>query len=110
MIHRKKNPKGQVHEDWGLVSYDKAREIYIFRQFHVEGFANQYILEKLAEDGQSISFVTEMIENIPPGWKARETYRIISPDEFIEVFELASPYKDFELYTENRFQRIHSHR
>ena len=107
---QEKNPKGEVHEDWGVISYDKARETYIFRQFHVEGFVNQYILEKLAEDGQSISFVTEMIENIPPGWKARETYRIISPDEFVEVFELAPLGKEFELYTENRFQRVHSNR
>lgn len=107
---QEKNPKGEVHEDWGLVSYDKARETYIFRQFHVEGFVNQYILEKLAQDGQSISFITEMIENIPPGWKARETYRILSPDQFVEVFELAAPGKEFELYTENRFQRVRSNR
>jgi hypothetical protein len=44
-------------------------------------------------------FVMEAIKNIPPGWKARETYRIVGPDEFIEVFEL---------YTENRFQRMRS--
>ena len=103
---QEKNPKGEVHEDWGLISYDKTRETYIFRQFHVEGFVNQYILEKLAEADQSISFVTEAIENIPPGWKARETYRILSQDEFVEVFELAAPGKEFELYTENRFQRV----
>ena len=107
---QEKNPKGEVHEDWGLISYDKARETYIFRQFHVEGFVNQYILDKLAEDSQTISFVTESIENIPPGWKARETYHILSPDEFVEVFELAPPGKEFELYTENRFQRVHSNR
>ena len=90
----------------GVISYDKARETYIFRQFHVEGFVNQYLLEKVAEDGQTISFVTEAIENISPGWKARETYRLLGPDEFIEVFELAAPGKEFELYTENRFQRV----
>ena len=105
---QEKNPKGEVHEDWGVVSYDKARETYVFRQFHVEGFVNTYVLDTLAEDGQTISFVTEGIENIPPGWKARETYQIRGPDEFIEVFELAGPGKDFEVYTENRFKRIHS--
>jgi len=105
---REKNPKGEVHEDWGLVSYDKARETYVFRQFHIEGFVNTYVLDTLAEDGQTISFVTEGIENIPPGWKARETYQIRGPDEFIEVFELAGPGKGYEVYTENRFQRVHS--
>lgn len=107
---QEKNPKGEVHEDWGFVSYDKARETYVFRQFHVEGFVNQYVLDKLAEDGQILSFVTEGIENIPPGWKARETYQMLGPDEFIEVFELAGPGKEFEVYTENRFQRVHSNR
>src|SRR5688572_25932688 len=37
-----KNPKGEVHEDRGLVSWDRARRRFVFRQFHVEGFVNQY--------------------------------------------------------------------
>ena len=105
---QEKNPKGEIHEDWGLVSYDRARETYVFRQFHVEGYVNQYVLDKLADDGQLIRFVTEGIENIPPGWKAKETYRILGPHEFIEIFELAAPGKDLEVYTENRFPRIRS--
>ena len=103
-----KNSNGEIHEDWGLFSYDRARETYVFRQFHVEGFIKQYLLEKIAEDGQTISFVTEEIENISPGWKAKEGYQILGPDEFIEIFELAGPGKEFKVYTENRFQRIRS--
>jgi hypothetical protein len=38
------------------------------------------------------------IENIPPGWRARETYRFSGPDEFIELFELAEPGKEFTPY------------
>jgi len=105
---QEKNPNGEIHEDWGFISYDRTRETYIFRQFHIEGFVNHFILNELAEGDQAISFVTEVIENIPPGWKARETYRILGSDEFIEVFELAPPDKEFELYTENRFQRVRS--
>jgi len=37
--------------------------------------------------------------------KPRETYKFITADEFIEVFELAEPGKDFERYTENRYRR-----
>jgi hypothetical protein len=81
-----KNPNGEIHEDWGFISYDRTRETYIFRQFHTEGFVNHYVLNELTEENQAISFVTEGIENIPPGWKARETYRILGPEEFIEVF------------------------
>jgi hypothetical protein len=105
---QEKNPKGEIHEDWGLISFDRARETYVFRQFHVEGFVNQYVLDKLAEDGQTLSFVTEEIENISPGWKARETNRILGPDAFIEVFELAAPDKEYEVYSENHFHRVRS--
>ncbi len=102
---QEKNPQGEIHEEWGLISYDKTRERHVFRQFHVESFVNQYVLDQVTEGGESITFITEDIENIPSGWRARETYRILSPDEFIEVFELAAPGKEFEVYGENRFWR-----
>jgi hypothetical protein len=103
---QEKNPKGEVHEEWGFISYDRARETVIFRQFHIEGFVNQYVLNELAEDSQTIGFITEGIENIPPGWLARETYRIFGPNEFVEAFEIAGPGKGFEVYSENRLQRV----
>ena len=105
---QEKNPNGEIHEDWGIISYDRARETYIFRQFHIEGFVNQYLLDKIAEDGQSISFVSEEIENISPGWQAKESYRIMGPDEFVEVFELAAPGKGFKNYSESPFYRMGS--
>ena len=40
----------------------------------------------------SVSF-----ENFSNEWKARESYEVISADEFIETFELAEPGKDFGL-------------
>lgn len=100
-----KNPKGEVHEDWGLLSFDKGRKQFVLRQFHAEGFVNQYVQSGIAPDGKSFAFTTEQIENIPAGWRARETYRIVSPDEFVEVFELAEAGKGFEIYTENRYRR-----
>src|SRR5499426_4737831 len=42
-LPQEKNPKGEVHEDWGLFSYDSARKKLVFRQFHGEGFVNQYV-------------------------------------------------------------------
>jgi len=99
------NPKGEVHEDWGLISYDQGRKKFVLRQFHVEGFVNQYVLDSLSEDGKTLVFVTEGIENIPEGWRARETYKILSDDEFTETFELAAPELHFEVYIENHFKR-----
>ncbi len=98
-----KNPKGEVHEDWGMISYDRARRKFVLRQFHVEGFVNQYAAEPLRD--RVLVFHSEAIENIPPGFRARETYTITGPDTFRERFEIAEPGKDFELYSETRFRR-----
>jgi hypothetical protein len=100
-----KNPKGEIHEDLGFISYDKMRKKFILRQFHVEGFVNQYTLGIVSTDSKSLSFDTESIENIPAGWRARETYKILNNDEFVEIFELAPPGKEFSVYTENSFKR-----
>jgi len=32
-------------------------------------------------------------------------YKILGPDEFTEVFEIAEAGKDFELYSEGHFKR-----
>jgi hypothetical protein len=99
------NPKGEVHEDWGLFSYDRNRKLFVLRQFHLEGFVNQYVLDQPVSGAKALTFVSEGIENIPPGWRARETYRIVDANQFTETFELAAPGKQFELYTEGHFKR-----
>jgi len=99
-----KNPKGEVHEDWGMISFDKGRKKFVLRQFHVEGFVNQFVMNS-SDDGKTIVFTSESIENIPAGYRARETYKIVGADEFIEIFEIAEPGKDFEVYSENHFRR-----
>lgn len=102
---QQKNPKGETHEDLGFFSYDKSLKKLVYRQFHGEGFVIQYSLESISEDGLSFVFTSTSIENISPGWVARETYRFLSDDEFIETFALAAPGKSFENYSETRFRR-----
>lgn len=99
------NPKGEVHDDWGLISFDKSRKQFVFRQFHVEGFVNQYVLTSISDDGKTLVFNSEALENIPSGFKARETLKILGADEFTEVFEIAEPGKGFEVYSENHYRR-----
>jgi hypothetical protein len=94
----KEQPKGYVHEDAGYISYDKTRKKFVFRQFHGEGFVNQYILDSLSSDKKTIVFLSEAIENIPKGWRARETY-IVGANTLTEIFNLAEPNKNFEPYT-----------
>ena len=77
----------------------------MLRQFHGEGFVNHYVLDSVSLDGKFMTFETESIENIPRGWRARETYRIADNDEFVETFELAEPGKEFVIYSETHLKR-----
>ena len=101
---QEKNPKGETHEDIGLFSVDSARKRIVLRQFHAEGFVNQYVMEPDSKADRLV-LTTEAIENIPPGWRARETYLLTGSDQLEEIFELAAPGKDFELYSRNRLTR-----
>ena len=101
-----RNAKGEVHEDAGYISFDRARRAYVLRQFHVEGFMNQYVAQPPTSGPQPWVFTSEAIENIPAGWRARETYTRHSAGEIEEVFELAEPGKDFEIYSRARLSRV----
>jgi hypothetical protein len=103
---QEKNPKGEIHEHRSFFSFDNARKTVVFRQFHGEGFVNQYVLEPTTKPGVLV-FVSEAIENIPKGYRARETYTFISQSEFEEVFEIAEPGKDFVLYSKALLKRVH---
>jgi hypothetical protein len=86
------NPKSETHEDIGFFSFDSARRRVVFRQFHTEGFVNQYALEP-SSTVDRIVFTSEAIENIPAGFKARETYVFSGSHQFEEIFEIAEPVR-----------------
>ena len=102
---QEKNPKGETHEDIGFFSFDSARKRIVFRQFHVEGFVNQYALEP-SSTVDRVVFTSESIENIPAGFRARETYVFSGSDQFEEIFEMAEPGKDFEVSSRSRLTRL----
>ena len=107
-VYEPKSPdvKPEVHEDFSMFSYDRSLKKIVLRQFHVEGFVNEYTLDSIGADGKSLEFVTVRIENIAPGWRAKESYRVISANELEETFSLAAPGKDFAVYTTTRLQRV----
>jgi hypothetical protein len=77
----------------------------VLRQFHQEGFINQYVMAAASPSGNLV-FESESLENVPAGWKARETYEVVSPDEFVETFELASGGGAYEVYSRALFRRV----
>jgi hypothetical protein len=56
-------------------------------------------------DGKTIVFVTESIENIPKGWRCRETYTVNGANEISEAFDMAERGKEFESYTKAFFTK-----
>ena len=98
------NAKGETHEDFGIFSFDRAAKLIRFRQFHVEGFVVAYASAEANE--KTLAFVSESIENIPSGFRSKETYTILGSDEFEELFELAEPGKDFQVYSRTKLKRV----
>jgi uncharacterized damage-inducible protein DinB len=94
----------EKHEDRSIFSYDRGRKEIALRQFHGEGFVNEYRSGVTAAD-DTIQFTSYAIDNIPDGWRARETYTFKGPAEVVEVFELAAPGKEFETYSRTTLLR-----
>jgi hypothetical protein len=102
---QEKNKTGEVHQHWSFFSYDKKRKTIMFRQFHQESFVVTYALNSALSSPSKLVFESEQFENINSSWKARETYEVISNNEFTETFELAQTDKPFEVYSRNQFKR-----
>jgi hypothetical protein len=98
------NKDGEIHEHWSFISYDRTRDALILRQFHQEGFVNQFVLVASSSSDKRLVFESESFENFP-GWRGRETYELISNDEFVETFELGEVGKPLKVYSRNRFTR-----
>lgn len=95
-----------IHEDFGFFSYDRNLKKIVWRQFHSEGFVHEYLLDSVSPDGKLIDFISVRIENIAPGWRAKESMHMLAADAMDATFWLAAPGKDFEVYTLARLKRI----
>lgn len=100
-----KNPEGEHHIDWGIISFNKNRKKIIFRQFHIEGFVNQYVLNDSLSNDTILIFETEVIENFPEGGKARWTIRKIKENEIETIFEVSFSGKEFVCYGTNKMMK-----
>jgi len=96
--------KPVLHEDFGVFSYDTNSKKIVWRQFHSEGFVNEYVLDSVSADGKALEFVTTRIENLP-GFRAKKQYRVVSGSEIEETFWLAPPGKEFAVYTVAHLKR-----
>lgn len=105
---RQDSTEGEIHHDFGVISFDRGRKKYVLRQFYSEGYINQFVLDTLFTDQKTYIFVTENVENGPKGIQARITLSIIDSKNFSETFELASPGKAYNVCVINRWKRTES--
>lgn len=99
-----KNPEGEHHIDKGYISYDKTRAAIIFRQFNIEGFINQYILNDSLSNDSILIFETEIIENLPKG-KARWTIKKVSETEFETIFDVSFTGDEYMCFGVNKLKK-----
>ncbi len=102
---QEKNPKGEVHEDMGVFSFDEARQAIVLRAFYVEGFVNTYVLSEVSEDGKILTFETESVENAPAGTKARLVFTRMGESELEQQFFVAFPGKELSCFSTNRLKK-----
>ena len=94
-------PKGEHHIDKGFISFDTHRKQVIYRQFNIEGYVNQYILNKEKSTNNTLVFETETIENFVSGGKARFTIKKISDTEIETIFDVSFPNKNYSCFGTN---------
>jgi hypothetical protein len=103
---QEKNPKGEVHSQLNLWSFDRARSAIVMREFDTLGFVGTYVLDKAASAPDRWVLVAESLENVPEGWKARYVVTRKSDDEYHEMLELDPDGKGFKPYVTNRFLKV----
>lgn len=99
------NSKGEIHYDWGIISFNKERSVIVFRQYHSEGFFNEYVLSKAESNDSTLVFETERIENFVPGGRARFTVRLKAANEIETVFDVGFPGKELACFGTNQLTK-----
>ena len=101
-----KKPKGEIHEDLNIFSYDGTSDTLMLRSFYSEGFVNIFTLGDVSADGKILTFTTRAVENAPEGTKARLILQKISDTEMTEKFYVSWPNKDYACIADNHFKKV----
>ena len=95
------SPEGDYHRELSVYSHDSERDTIVLRQFIIEGYVLQFSCETKPS---GFVCVTEHIEN-GNGMAARMTVEFENAYRFSEIFELANPGEDLEVYFTNTWTR-----
>jgi hypothetical protein len=96
---------GSVFSDASFLWHDKAQKAILFRLIHQEQFNGTFVLSTTQSRPTKLVFESQQLESPPVTWKARETFELISPTEYIETFEVAEGDKPFAVRSRIQFKR-----
>ncbi|MDO8378064.1 hypothetical protein [Phenylobacterium sp.] len=99
-----RNKTGEVHTSLDVWSYDTARKRLMLRQFDSLGFVSTYAQDLDRSRDRWVVMVSEHLENVPAGWRARYTYEFAGPNAYREHFELDAG-KGLETYVSGKYLR-----
>ena len=106
-------PPQPLHADGTVLNYasfllqDRARKTVLFRQFHQEHVNGVFVLSTAQSSPTKLVFESEQLDSAPATWKARETLEVVSPDEYVETFEVAEGGKPLAVRSRIQFKRQH---
>ncbi len=103
-LPQEKSPQGDQHQELGVFSFDRQRRTIVYREFMSEGVV---VRSPCRVDGMKVVCTTEFVES-GPGIRARLTLEIQDRYRFTEIYELAFPGEELELYFTNRWTRTPS--
>ncbi|HYQ58732.1 MAG TPA: hypothetical protein VEP89_15435 [Draconibacterium sp.] len=99
------NTEGEVHDDKGIISFESARKVVLFRQYHNEGYFTEYALNDSISTPEQLIFETERIENFVPGGRARFTINILADNEIETVFDVGFPEREMACFGTNHLEK-----
>jgi hypothetical protein len=104
-VPRNTESSAEAHEDFGYLSLDTDRDVFVFRQFLSEGFVNTF--EVTADADGFVTMVFEYRETESAGgMRARMLLKFVSQNEYEMVLELAGSGKDFTPCQNMRMRKI----
>jgi hypothetical protein len=101
-LPQEKSPEGDHHRELGVYSLDRERGTIVLREFMEEGFVLRSTCEM---EPRRFVCAAEAIES-GPGMQSRLTVEISDPYHFTEIFELASPGEELQVYFTNTWTRV----
>jgi hypothetical protein len=100
------HPDGAVFSNASFLWHDKIRNTLLFRQMRQDQFNGTFLLSTAqSHPTTKLVFESERLDSLPATWKARETFEAVSPNEYIEIFEVAEGDKPFAVRSRVQFKR-----